>query len=182
MAKVSGPLMSMDASGAFAGALVFGKWKGRNTVRQLVTPANPQSTLQTETRNAMRVMALGQRFANLTAQIRTGETLTDKAELITRAPAGQAWNGYLIKSAIGAGLTNYDAASAAYEALEAGQKTAWDTAAGNLVPAILGASQKQAGGAEGTPMPAGKVFFHYVWGLYMAGATAQPGAVPPTYA
>ena len=33
MAKTTGPLFSMDASGKFGGALVFGKWKGRNVVR-----------------------------------------------------------------------------------------------------------------------------------------------------
>ena len=40
--------MSMDAAGAFGGTLVFGKWKGRNTVRQLVTPSNPQKAGQTK--------------------------------------------------------------------------------------------------------------------------------------
>ena len=51
MAKVTGPLMSMDAAGAFGGTLVFGKWKGRNTVRQLVTPSDPQKAGQTAARN-----------------------------------------------------------------------------------------------------------------------------------
>ena len=43
--------MSMNAAGAFAGTLVFGKWKGRNTVRQCVTPSNPQTAGQTTARN-----------------------------------------------------------------------------------------------------------------------------------
>ena len=51
MAKVSGPLMSMDASGKFGGALVFSKWKGRNVVRQLVIPGNPNSAGQEAARN-----------------------------------------------------------------------------------------------------------------------------------
>lgn len=38
--------MSVDASGKFGGAMVFGKWKGRNTVRKLVTPANPKAAKQ----------------------------------------------------------------------------------------------------------------------------------------
>lgn len=46
MARTTGPLMSLDASGSVASTIVFSKWKGRNYVRQLVIPANPQSGLQ----------------------------------------------------------------------------------------------------------------------------------------
>jgi len=46
MARLTGPLMSLDASGSVAGSLTFAKWKGRNYVRQLVTPANPKSAAQ----------------------------------------------------------------------------------------------------------------------------------------
>lgn len=183
MAKVTGPLMSMDASGAFAGALVFTKWKGRPCVRQLVTPANPMTIDQETARNAVRVLGAGQSFANSTTQKRSGETVTDKAELITLAPAGQAWNGFLVKSAIGTGQVNYDAASALWTALAVGEKSAWQTAAGNLVPAILAVAQTGAGGVPATPMTAGEVFFHYCYGLYIAGALlSAPGATPPTYA
>jgi len=183
MAKVSGPLFSMEASGKFAGALVFGKWKGRPTVRQLVTPANPMSADQETARNAVRVLGAGQRFANLTLLMRAGETVTDKDELITLAPAGQAWNGYLVKSAIGTNQINYDAASALYTALAPAEKTAWDNAAAALVPPIPPVAQKAAGGVPAANMTAGEVFFHYDYGLYMAGAqTAAPGAVPPVYA
>lgn len=182
MAKVTGALFSMDASGKFGGALVFGKWKGRQTVRQLVTPANPNSAGQEEARNAVRVLGAGQRWANLTTLVNAALTLTDKAELAAVAPAGQAWNGYLVKSAIGAGQVAYDAATAAYAALAAGERTAWDTAAGNLTPAILPVAQTVAGGGAGTPLAAGAVFFHYMYGLYIAGLVAVPGATPPTYA
>jgi hypothetical protein len=183
MAKVTGPLMSMDASGKFAGALVFSKWKGRPTVRQLVTPANPQNASQTTQRNMVRVMGAAQHFANLTAQVQSTETQTDKVVLTSLAPAGQAWNGFLVKSGIGAGSVNYDAATAAYAALAAGEKTAWVNAAAALVPAILDVAQSNPFGAAGTPMSQGEVFFHYVYALYMAGENATaPGATPPTYA
>lgn len=45
-AKVTSPLMSLDASGSIASALTFSKWKGRNYARQLVIPANPQTEEQ----------------------------------------------------------------------------------------------------------------------------------------
>jgi len=46
MAKVSGPLFSLDARGKLGKALVFIGWKGIKTVRQWLTPANPQSAGQ----------------------------------------------------------------------------------------------------------------------------------------
>lgn len=183
MAKVSGALFSMDASGGFGGALVFGKWKGRQTVRQLVTPANPQSLSQQNARNAIRVLGAVQRFIRLTNQQRSGETLSDQEELQAAAPGGQAWNGYLVKSGIGAGALNYTAARAAFAALTATEKTAWETAAGAVVPAYGAVAQKTTGGATSTAITRGEVHFIGQYALWKAGvAPAAPGAVPPTYA
>ena len=53
MARVTGPLMSVDASGTYAGTLTFSKWKGRNYVRQRVVPLNPKTAKQTGTRAMM---------------------------------------------------------------------------------------------------------------------------------
>lgn len=65
MALVTAPLLSLDARGKFAGALVYSNWKGRPTVRQLVTPANPKSAGQVSTRAMFRFLA--QNWANLSA-------------------------------------------------------------------------------------------------------------------
>ena len=46
MARTNGPLFSLGASGKLANALVYGTWKGINTVRQYVVPANPQTAAQ----------------------------------------------------------------------------------------------------------------------------------------
>lgn len=46
MATVNGPLFSLDASGQLGQALVYSKWKGRNYVREFVTPANPRTLPQ----------------------------------------------------------------------------------------------------------------------------------------
>lgn len=183
MAKVTGPLMSLDASGGFGGALVFGKWKGRNTVRQLVTPSNPQSADQQEARNSVRAVGVAQHWANVTTEKGDSRLSTDKALLIAGAPAGQAWNGFLSKSMIGAGGLNYAAAAAAWTALASGVKTAWDTAADALTPAFPETYQAEAFGVAGTPLTSGQGFFHYQYGLYVAGvASAAPDATPPTYA
>lgn len=38
MAKVTGPLLSLDASGSVASTMTFSRWKGINYVRQRVIP------------------------------------------------------------------------------------------------------------------------------------------------
>jgi len=45
-AKLTGPLMSIDARGKLADAMVFMGWKGIKTVRQWVKPANPNTAGQ----------------------------------------------------------------------------------------------------------------------------------------
>lgn len=50
MAKVKGPLFSLDARGQIAKSLVYLGWKGLKTVRQYVIPANPQTEDQQEQR------------------------------------------------------------------------------------------------------------------------------------
>jgi hypothetical protein len=183
MAKATGPLFSMDASGGFGGALVFGKWKGRNTVRQLVKPANPQSAGQELARNRVRVVGAAQAQINDSVQVRTGQTQRDKVLLQANAPSGQAWNGYLSKSIIGAGGLSYTEARTAYAALTAPQKTAWDTAAGAVVPAIPAVAQTSAGGVSATPITRGEVFYIQQYGLFKAGlVNTAPAGVPPTYA
>lgn len=62
--KVTAPLFSLDASGSIGGAIVASKWKGRNYMRRLVTPANPRSDGQVSNRAVMRF--LSQAWANLT--------------------------------------------------------------------------------------------------------------------
>jgi len=57
MVKVSGPLMSMAASGTIAGTMTFATWKGRAYARQRVTPANPKSALQVSMRAMMRFLS-----------------------------------------------------------------------------------------------------------------------------
>lgn len=183
MAKVSGPLMSMDASGAFGGTLVFGKWKGRPTVRQLVTPSNPQTANQMASRNRVRLTGAAQRQVKISTQIKSGQTLTEKALLTAAAPSGYAWNGHLTDSIIGSGGLTYTAAMAAWAALAAGEKTAWETAAGARVPAFTAVAQVGAGGVPATALTRGNVYFVQQYGMFAAGIyTTAPGAVPPTFA
>lgn len=56
MAKVTSPLLSLGASGTIGKTMVYGKWKGINTVRLRVDPANPQSAAQTVQRGFLAVV------------------------------------------------------------------------------------------------------------------------------
>ena len=181
MAKVSGPLFSVDASGSYAGSLVFSKWKGRNYVRQLVTPSNPHTLNQEVARNHVRTAGSAQKFVNANTQVNANLTLTDELEIRAVTPAGQAWNGFLVNSMVGAGAANIDAADTLWTALASGEKTAWDTAANALTAPLFGVIQTVAGGAAGTPKSSGQVFFDYIYGLYAMGIHPIPGAVPPVY-
>lgn len=182
MAKVKGPLMSMEASGAYGSTLVFGRRLGSNVVRQLVTPANPMTMGQTGARNRVRVFGQIQRFMSTTALKGPTRLKTDKELVGAITPSGQRWNSYIQQVGIGAGGMAYTASRAAYTALSAGEKTAWDTAAGGLVPKILPVAQMDAGNVAGVAVPAGEVFFIHVATLAAMGIGAAPGPVPPVYA
>jgi hypothetical protein len=54
MAKVVGPLFSVDASGKLADSIVFMKWRGINTVRQYARPSNPNTADQQAVRTAFQ--------------------------------------------------------------------------------------------------------------------------------
>ena len=56
MARVTGPLMSISASGTIAKAITFGKWKGRAWVRQHFTPENPKTPKQINVRLALTLL------------------------------------------------------------------------------------------------------------------------------
>lgn len=51
MAGITGPLLSLGASGQIGKTLVFGKWRGVGYVRQYVIPANPRTAAQTLNRD-----------------------------------------------------------------------------------------------------------------------------------
>lgn len=50
MAKVTGPLFSIEARGKIADAMVHFPWKGKNVVREWKKPSNPQTGAQGDAR------------------------------------------------------------------------------------------------------------------------------------
>lgn len=181
MARITGPLMSLDASGSFGSTLVFGKWKGRNVVRQLVVPSNPRSTTQVAARNKLRVTAEGQHWVNFETSKSDGNANTDKVRITNITPAGQAWNGFLVNTMIGDNSAEYTTAGTAYAALAAAEKTAWNTSAGALSPAIADVQQFLALNAPGVAVAKGEVFFRVRYAMFRMGIAPAPGAVPTVY-
>jgi len=56
MARVTGPLFSLSASGTIGKAFTFGTWKGIAWCREWFVPANPQSDEQTNVRTALTLV------------------------------------------------------------------------------------------------------------------------------
>lgn len=84
MARVTGPLFSMSASGTIGKAITFGIWKGINWVRGHVIPANPQTAEQTNVRKALRLCV--EYFQ---------DTLTQsQKDAYDVAASGQGYSGY----------------------------------------------------------------------------------------
>ena len=111
MAKVSGPLFSLEARGKIADAIVYFPWKGLHVVRQWLAPANPQSADQGDMR--LITGALGR----ATSVVGTANAFA--AEIRTYMDAGLTWPSaiakYMILNVINDG-TAWDALVTEYEA------------------------------------------------------------------
>ena len=180
MARVTGPLMSMEASGTIGKTLTFANWVGRQYVRRWTRPANPQTADQMEQRNAFSVIGVGVSWANKCLQINSSTTKTDEESYRAKTPSGMRWNGYIQKVLTGSGAAGYKAAKLAWDALGGGSN--WEGAASALVPPVQSAPQYQEGGASDTAATPGEVLFIMNYGLYLIGASAAaPTDTPPTY-
>lgn len=106
MAKVTGPLMSMTASGKLADSVVFSVWKGVAYVRQYVIPANPQS----EGQGDQRIIVGG--TGRACGKVAVGSTIATKLAAKEVIPAGQSKQSYLVQYILDHYLdsvTNYEA-------------------------------------------------------------------------
>jgi len=106
MAKVTGPLMSLSASGKIANTIVFAGWKGVQYARQYVIPANPQS----EGQGDQRIMMGG--TGRACGKVSVSGTFNTKLAALDVVPAGQSKQSYLVKYILDHYLdsvTNYEA-------------------------------------------------------------------------
>ena len=133
MAKVDGPLMSLEARGKIADAIVFFPWKGRHAVRQWLKPTQPNSTLQGFVRAAMSSIG---KWVKQIVSVSGGAALDSKVYSLNTAkvPAGLNWNAFaaqgFLNQLVSAGAfktASFTALVAAYSALATAALTAFKT-------------------------------------------------------
>lgn len=125
MAKVDGPLFSLEARGKMGDAIVYFPWKGRHVVRQLVIPVNPKSADQGDARLALG--AIGRACSAV------GSTNDYAMEVKGYMPDGQTWISTVVKYIIENKLPNgtqFDSVHGDYVAHTA--KTDFDNEAAGL--------------------------------------------------
>lgn len=132
MAKVTGPLMSLDASGTVGKTATFSKWKGRNYVRLRVTPMNPQTDSQAATRTYLGAMgqALSTILTKAKDSMHAGSAFWQAA--VSFAPAGQSWISFASRTILGTNFGNIAAVVTAYTAVSSTPKGYYDTHAAAL--------------------------------------------------
>jgi hypothetical protein len=93
MAKVEGPLFSLEARGKIGNAIVFTPWKGRHSVRQWLKPTNPKSTTQGYVRATLKAIS---KWIKKVGHVGGGDALDSVVyqAFTASAPAGQNWNAY----------------------------------------------------------------------------------------
>jgi len=119
--------MSMSASGKLADAIVFANWKGIAYVRQFVIPANPEATLQGDTRTLLAGTGRACGKVAVTSPFNT------KLAAKNVIPSGQSKQSYLVQYILSHyldTLTKYTAELAAVTAY--GGITSWNAGANNL--------------------------------------------------
>jgi len=125
MAKVTGPLMSLGASGSVAKTITFSIWKGRPYVRELVTPSNPRTEVQVETRSYLGAIAKAAVIVLTSTKdpSHIGSLFFKGAR--DGAPSGQSWISWLQKQQ----FARYIAAMTAFTALSGTKQGYFTTAA-----------------------------------------------------
>jgi len=111
MAKVTGPLFSLTASGKIGDAMVHFGWKGLNVVRGWVKPLNTQSELQGDIRVILGGLGRATRCVGATSLYR------DDAKTVQGD--GQTWTSALVKYIMSNYMyddTTFEAMITAYEA------------------------------------------------------------------
>lgn len=99
MAKVDGPLFSLEARGKIGEAIVYFPWKGRHAVRRWLKPTNPRDVDQKIIRQ--KLASIGHVLAAIvTPSSAVPNGAAAVVEIKTLTPATQIWNAYLVKKAM----------------------------------------------------------------------------------
>lgn len=110
MAKVTGPLMSLDASGTVAGTITFSRWKGINYVRQRVIPTYSNTFKQAAIRNLITDASQAWKAGATVGTVVLNATYKAAFDA---AAAGMAMSGFdlFVKNSV---AINYDGTTSPY--------------------------------------------------------------------
>jgi len=126
MAKVTGPLYSMSASGTIGKAMVFFGWKGINVVREWLIPKNLKSADQGDVRIVFGGVGQSTRCIGIEDETHTASPFALDARLC--APTGQTFVSYMVQFLIKTYMPDATAFEAIYTAFEAHAQKAIFTA------------------------------------------------------
>lgn len=162
MAKTTGPLLSLSASGTIGKALTYKSWKGINVCSIKSSPSNPQTLTQMLNRGFFAAGGKITKKADL-----TGDVVTFVKTIV---PAGQSWASFFISEVMGTQNVNIIAAKAAYELVgNAATKAIFDDAA-----LQAGIEAVDLDGTANTQVPAGLSLFAAYSGSYRLGDPTAP--------
>jgi hypothetical protein len=168
MSKVTMPLMSGDARGKLADAIVFSYWKGRNYVRIRIIPKNPKEDGQAEARLYMGSCGKNDKAIESLSGGDTGDSVL-YTQIIAKTPSDQSWHSYFMKTQIGMEWANIKAARTAWTALGAPEKLLWTTAA-----ATIPITGFDIGYGVVTPITGGEQLFISATGGWLLGLAIVP--------
>lgn len=158
MAKVNGPLMSMEASGTIANAITFDR---RGFVRTRVIPANPQTADQGNVRQKLLGVQKALRFIGATVV----------AVVRTLAPTSYRWNSFLLSQVLGVASTEFNASRVAFNALQAAERADWEARA-----VAAGLTEQSITYATDPAITPGLALFAVARTLYRLGINVEDGA------
>src|SRR5690606_32662165 len=140
------------ARGKFGGAIVFSNWKGIQTSRLLVTPSNPRTTGQMESRSKLAT-------GGKATKVIDGES-PFAVFMRSLAPNGQSYASYTQKEMLGPNFVNPEAALADYG------NVSYSTEAGyyDSSAAAIGLEGVDLSSIGGDSIAAGGI----LWALYAA--------------
>lgn len=99
MAKLTAPLLSLEARGAIGEALVYFPWKGRNVARAWTKPSNPRDIDQKLIRQKLAAMGKNcKAIVTPETGLLNGSAIYQLIKDVT--PATQIWNAYFVKAAL----------------------------------------------------------------------------------
>jgi len=181
MAKVSGPLHSLSAQGMLGGNIVFRQTRhGPLAQKHPQFDKTPQPSRQNWA-NILRTVSSCTHWVNLTQQTYQGNGVRDIDRLKAIKPFFYDWNNWLHHCMTGKHGEYWNAAQDLMGLLSDPELATWDATARALSPPLHDTVWKEGQPFAVTMLNAGKIYFHFIYGLYVAQLATAPNATPPTY-